>query len=198
MEKLIKINNDFKDIININKTGIYNFIDIQKNSNDINVTFDIFKSVTINFSSLTWNKNKKIYIKINLNSDDCNVVLNVNSLTINNFNTEIILCGTNIKMVENNSIDMQVCGILSSKLSSIKCMPIYKFNTNKINALHGLTIGTFNEDEVFSILSKGINIKDTKTMLIWSKFNDTLKSLSEKEKKNYYNFILEKWGNNEQ
>lgn len=196
MEKLKKINNNYIDEINIEKDENYNFIDIE-NCCCINLIFNIKSSTIINLSSFTWNKNKEIKIKINLLNNDCDVKLNVNSLTINNFKTDIIVEGANLKDILNNNIDMQICGIISSKKSSIKCLPIYKFDTNKINATHGLTIGTFNDEEIFSIITKGIKIKDAKTMLIWSKFNDTLNSLSEKEKNEYYNFILEKWGKNE-
>lgn len=196
MEKLKKINNNYINEINIEKDENYNFIDIE-NSNSIDIIFNIKNSTIINLSSFTWNNNKEIKIKINLLNNDCDVKLNVNSLTINDFKTDVIVEGTNLKDVQNNYIDMQICGIVSSKDSAIKCLPIYKFDTNKINATHGLTIGTFNDEEIFSIITKGIKIKDAKTMLIWSKFNDTLNSLSEKEKNEYYNFILEKWGKNE-
>ena len=198
MKKLIKINNDkYHHIFDVNVNEL-NFIDISDQCSDIDITFDFYTSCTINFSSFTWNKNKKINLKLNLLKNDCDINLLLNSLTINNLQTEIFVDGRNINDVDNNHIDIQVSGIINSKKCQIKCLPMYHLNSNKINATHGLIIGTFNDEEIFSLLAKGIDIANSKTMLIWSKFNKTINFLPQNEKDDYYKFILEKWGNNEQ
>ncbi len=197
MEKLIKINSDnFIQKIDVS-TNELNFIDIDKGCSNIDITFNFYESCDINFSSFTWNNDKKISIKLNLLKDDCVVNFFFNSLTINNYKSEITVDGVNVNDVNNNHIDIQISGIVNSQKSQIKCLPMYHLKSNKVDAKHGLIIGTFNDDEIFSLLTKGIEISDAKTMLIWSKFNKTLNFLPQNEKDDYYKFILEKWGKDE-
>lgn len=195
MENTIIINNDIKEVYDIWDKSEINFIDINEKVNDIDLTFKAYNNLKINISSLTWNNDKKINVKINLEKENINVVLNINSITINGFKTNILLDGSN-KINDEASIDMQINGIVHKEKSYINCIPMYHFSTNKIKANHGLVIGTFNDDDVYALLSKGIKPKDAKTMLIWSKFAISLNKLNDNELNYYYSFILNKWGAN--
>ena len=184
---------DLPHLITINEATTYNIIDLDNDNSDIDVVFDIKANTIINFSSCTYDKNKNIHITINLCASEIDVKLNVNSLTIGNVMTKVELMGRNSEAIKDTNIDMQVSGILSSSQGKMSCVPIYDFNTNLINATHGVTMGTFDEDEIFNLLTKGISSDDAKTMIIWSKFNQALSEVDEKQKDIYYKMILNKW-----
>ncbi len=190
------INNKIEDInpnIVINDDVIFNIIDLHNTVLDIDLTFDVSSNCIINFSSCTYDVDKQIKVRINLLKSNIDVKLNINSLTIGNVKTTIELCGTNPQKICDSAIDMQVSGIISSAGGKISCVPMYDFSTNLINATHGVTMGTFSEEQLFNLLVKGIKINDAKTMIIWSKFNMSLDGISEQEKQSYYQLILDKW-----
>lgn len=189
------INDNITDILNIKENSLLNYIDVDK-SELVDFIFNIYEDSIINLSSFTWDKNKDINILINLYKN-CNVYINVNSITINNKKTNIFIKATNKFDISYAYINIQISGIINGTKSKISCTPIFDFNTNKINAHHGLAIGTFNSDQIFALNCKGISTQNAKTMLIWSKFYDSINLLLEIEKENLYNFILNKWGENE-
>ncbi len=184
---------ELDSIININSDSNLNIIDIDDASPSIDLTFNITADCFINFSSCTYASNKHIKINLNLMASNINVVLNLNSLTIGANKTDITLYAANKGDVRDVNIDMQVSGILSSPKGQMSCIPIYDFSTNLINATHGVTMGTFDEDQIFNLLTKGIAIDDAKTMIIWSKFNVALNALDERIKESYYQMILKMW-----
>ncbi len=185
--------NTTKPITDLREPTIYNIIDLDETQTDIDLTFNVVSDCVINLSSCTFTKDKHIKVTINLTSSQIDVKLNVNSLTIGNLKTTIELYGTNTKKIKNTNIDMQVSGILASAHGAITCVPIYDFNTNLINATHGVTMGTFDEAQIFNLLTKGIALDDAKTMIIWSKFNTALMGVEESERELYYHMILDKW-----
>lgn len=194
--KTKKIINNINTKLTINQPTNLNIIDLDNKSNQYSFNFYIKNSCVINLSTFTWKNNKEIKLDFHLLKSNCEIKINVNSLTINNLSTKINLCAKNADDIENVNIDMQVSGVSVGTKAKIACIPIYELNNNKINATHGLNMGTFNEDELFALKTRGIEVNEAKTMLIWSKFKKALVNISSNEENMYYKFILDKWRNN--
>ena len=192
MIKMNKIKGNKKVINVINKNEN---IDINTNRNDI---------VILNYFN---NNASSMDIKIN-QSDDSYVVINyviINQREINiNINGEIK--GNNNKiiinvraLVENSHANINVCVKVNSYTinnnviedlkginedGTITFMPILEVDTNDVNAEHYATIGSFDENKLFYLQSKGLSLNEAKRLLknsfIFNLFSDEFINMIDK------------------
>ena len=192
MIKMNKIKGNKKVINVINKNEN---IDINTNRNDI---------VILNYFN---NNASSMDIKIN-QSDDSYVVINyviINQREINiNINGEIK--GNNNKiiinvraLVENSHANINVCVKVDSDTlnneviedlkgineeGTITFMPILEVDTNDVDAEHYAVVGSFDENKLFYLQSKGLSLNEAKRLLknsfIFNLFSDEFINMIDK------------------
>ena len=186
----IKGNKKVINVINKNEN-----IDINTNRNDI---------VILNYFN---NNASSMDIKIN-QSDDSYVVINyviINQREINiNINGEIK--GNNNKiiinvraLVENSHANINVCVKVDSDTinneviedlkgineeGTITFMPILEVDTNDVDAEHYAVVGSFDENKLFYLQSKGLSLNEAKRLLknsfIFNLFSDEFINMIDK------------------
>ncbi len=168
--------------------------------NDANVAITINLHVSkkvnleINMSSLNYqNYTKSFILNIFIEGEQSNIKVKSNCLGLDKSKTNIEVNGICDKDW-NSKINIQIDGIIDSDNAIISGKPKFIFKTNSIEARHGLTIGRVNENELTYLLSRGINDKAAKYMLISAKLFDCLKNLSKNDYETRKENILRVWG----
>lgn len=86
--------------------------------------------------------------------------------------------------------NIQFNGIIDSDQAMIKGIPKFNLATNTLNAHHGLVIGNLNTSELTYLVSRGIDLKTAKYLLITSKLFKCLNNLAKPEEEKYKQKIM--------
>lgn len=152
----IKINNNSNFTLNIFDYALDKNIDLYVESDDSS-TFNL------NVSFISTGK-YNLNIKNNIYGD--NIVSNVNVRGINETNGNVVVNMEAVVAGETkNNVINEYAKVLNKSENSNVMIPNLIVNTNDVIANHGVSIGTFNPDEIFYLLSKGID-KHTARKLI--------------------------------
>ncbi len=182
--------------LNIDKDQQLNLFDANDSNLCTTINLHVAERVNleINMTSLNYKDYKKSFIiNIYIDGKESNITAKSNCLGLNKSQTNIEvngICNQNI----NSKINIQINGIIDSPDATISGKPKFIFKTNSIEARHGLTIGRVNEHELIYLLSRGINSKTAKYMLISAKLFECLKNLSKNEYETKKQNILNIWG----
>ena len=84
-------------------------------------------------------------------------------------------------------------GILLSEDAYFHSKPELKIYADDVKCSHGSTIGPFNDEEIFYLRSRGINERDTKSLLIKAFCQDFLNFIEENSYINEVKVLLNKW-----
>ena len=101
-------------------------------------------------------KYKQIDVNINILGSNVDCKVSANSLNVNSTKTKLIVNGIG-KNVSNSKIDIQIHGILDNESSEFIGCPQYFFDTNQIQARHGLVVGKVDEKEMNYLMSRGLD-----------------------------------------
>ncbi len=182
--------------INVNEDQQLNIFDI--NRSNLSTTINIYVSsnvnLEINMTSLNYQDFKKTFIvNIYIQGSNTNIVVKSNCLGLDKSHTNIEVNGICNQDI-NAKINIQINGIIDSANATISGKPKFIFETNSIEARHGLIIGRVNEHELTYLLSRGIDSRMAKYMLISAKLFECLKNLSKNEYEMKKENILNVWG----
>ena len=169
------INNNIKKTLNLKanlcRNSIFNTFladlvdgDIEINSNVI--LYDDFSSSEFKFSTLAKNKNNKRY-----NISFSHIGKNTHSI-LSGFgvsqNEALIKC-VGVSHIEKGSIKsnakQSVKVILFDKESKAIASPTLKIDCDDIKASHGCAIGALNEEHLFYLLSRGIDLTEARKLI---------------------------------
>jgi len=84
-------------------------------------------------------------------------------------------------------------GVLLSKDAYFHSKPELKIYTDDVKCSHGSTIGPFDEEEIFYLRTRGLNIKAARTLLIRAFCYDFLRSIDEDSYVNEVNKLINEW-----
>lgn len=153
-KKVIDIINNVNDLnfeINNEELIINFFCDNQKNMN-INIVQKDNSTLVINYSSLIKN-DCTVNIKSDIKGNNNKCVINVHAIAIDglgNFNVEAKANENTL----NNDIVEDLKGV--NEMGSICFIPVLEVDTNEAQANHFTTIGSYDKNELFYLMSKGI------------------------------------------
>ncbi len=194
--RFIELNNDNVVDIQIQENEILDIFDINESNIKTTLNIHVPKNIElyINMSSLNYDDYKKKFIvNVILEGDNSYVQVKSNCLGINKSSTEIEINGICDSPYQ-SKINIQIDGIIDSESATITGKPKFIFKSNTIEARHGLTIGKVNDKELSYLLSRGINSKSAKYMLISAKLFECLKRLPTEQIELKKQQILNIWG----
>ncbi|MGL4951642.1 MAG: SufD family Fe-S cluster assembly protein [Mycoplasma sp.] len=182
----------------IKENQIISMLELSNSDLELELIFNIYSNVNleVNFSSINLNHKKNINFKFNLLGENIKCISQSNCLALNKSTTELHIDGIGFDQTLKGAVSININGIIDSSTSTIIGVPKFIFVNNEVDAHHSLVIGSINEEELFYLMSRGINQKDAKYLLSTSKLFDCLKTLEENDKNIYKEKILEMWGNN--
>ena len=155
---VINLNDDVKLDIKINASSslIINMFDFAYDKNiELNIETDDNSSFNLNATFICENKYN---LKIHNNLYGNNITTNVQIRGINESEgtTTIIMDGVVVGETKDSVLNEYARIINKSKASNV-IIPNLIVNTNEVTANHGVSIGSINDDELFYLLTKGIN-----------------------------------------
>ena len=183
---LLEINNPLDLEINISKDS--NTKLVITGFNNYNLKINVFENANIIINSLNINNSSNIEINLYNNSNityNHSVSSNIDSINKfiinhieNNSNSFINNCGVNLS---NNKLFFEINGIIPKSLSNITCnqsskiinfdkgnskiIPNLIVDSNDIIANHSSYIGEIEEEVIFYLESRGIDIKTIKKLI---------------------------------
>lgn len=178
------VSNDLekKDFIDKDLENFY-FIDTNQDQN-LKLDFELMNKTKSKFIFLVFNNNHHINIDISCNVDS----EKINSETI------VLVYGmnqslTNVKVsykLESKAIDsivdQKIIGVMLSNDAIITGIPNLIVNCIEAKAEHSLKIGALDMDELFYLLCKGFDEKESKNILLKTEINKIIENLQESEK----------------
>ena len=171
--------------INDNSFVTYNFIDLGGNLRISN-----YRSNLIGKNSI--NSFNNIYIGKNNDRIDLNYVIENNNIKTNsNINIQGVLddnsyksCKATVDFKEGASKSIgrenEKCILLSDSCKS-SSLPMLLCHEEDVEGEHSVSTGKIDEDKLFYLMSKGINEKNAKKMIINSNFNDIIENINNNE-----------------
>lgn len=202
---ILEINDNIDININI-ETNINANIYLLINSEDIKLRYNLTTNSKLNVYGFTKHiDNNNIIINLNGINSNINYVMKTISSTTTNYKymvyhndkntvSNIINNGVNIKdgnlVIDISSyIPKGITGCIANQISRIinlttnKCIirPNLLIDEEDVEANHSALIGTFSDDEIFYLESRGISYDDTVDLLtkgfIYSRLDDNMKDL---------------------
>lgn len=186
-KKVLNIINESNDLnIKVNKDEMVILNYYNDNQESLNINTE-----QINDSYLIVNIASKVKqdIKVNINSmitgNNNRLVINVRVIGLENNGVYNV-----VAKVNENTQDNEVVEDLKSLIrdSQITLIPILEIDTNEVDAAHYATVGSFNNEELFYLKSKGIEESKAKDLLqknfINSLFSDDFIKLIDERKEN--------------
>jgi Fe-S cluster assembly scaffold protein SufB len=152
-----------------------------------NINQNILKNIDFSFSQeyvfyIIANKNKK-HVTLNLTQlSNTSLKITINCICLNDGKVSIKLTNS----ITNKNIDCKISQEINGLIindGSIDALPILKIKNNKVNASHSINIGGINKNELFYLLTKGID-KNNATAIIIDKL------FSADKKNEYRKFII--------
>ena len=179
-KKVLNIINDSQDLnyeVNDNEMLIINYFNKQAQNMNINISQNGNSYVVINYSCLTYD-DIDININGNMLGNNNRCVINVRTLAENN-HASVNVCVKAGQDTIGNEIVEDLKGI--NEKGSITFMPILEIDTNEVDASHYVTIGSFDENELFYLQTKGLSLASAVAMLkksfIYNLFSDEFISM---------------------
>lgn len=158
-KKEMNIINENKNIdlkLEKNSQLIINYYnDFQENAN-INIVQEENSNLIINIASIT-NKDCKVNINVLITGDNNKCVINVRNIGKKENSNFYVNVKAN-KQTKGNVIIEDLKGVCED--GSINFMPILEIDTNEVEASHFATIGSFNQNQIFYLQSKGLDYEE--------------------------------------
>ncbi len=193
------MNNEFKKDI-VLRQGEYKFLsylDIEDkyDSYEYNIHLEDNAELKINLSILS-STNKKV--KINVYHDGDNSISECNCYGVSKKGTiEFVLNGYIKQYTKSNLCKQSIQGLLLSDEAKISGNPNLIIDSNKIKANHKLSIGCFNKDYLFYIMSKGISEQNAKLLLANQFYQEHLDNITDETKKEKISNMIKEYFNYE-
>lgn len=173
-------NMDLKMLVKSGKNLIINMFDYAVNLNThLEIELEDRSNLTINCTFIAEVK-YELDIDTKLYGDNIKTKVNIRGINEPEGIVRITMNGTVAGNTKGNVIEEYAHILNKSRLSNI-IIPNLIINTNEVEANHGVTIGQISEDELFYMMSKGIN-RSTATKIIEEGFIKEGLDLDVKEK----------------
>ena len=199
--KIAILNKKNKNNININgviekEAGFTCVIaDFCKEATSLNSNVDLkgeYSTSKFVVSSTSNDKFKKTY-NINFNHLNKNTTSKIKAFCVSLKESEIQVTGVSYipkESVKSNA-SQEVKIILFDKNSRGKASPILKIECDDIKASHGCSIGSINDDHLYYLLSRGIDIETVRKLIVLGYILPIKEYFNEQEKKYIDEYIRE-------
>lgn len=153
--------------VNISDNAKFLFYQVRELENDCDISFTLGESSDLEYRLLVLNQNKhKITINVIMPNDGAKANIIVRALnTKENSNLDIVVNGKILSDTKDNELVEDLKGLIIDDNETIKISPNMMVDTNEVLANHFVTIGTFNKEELFYLMSKGLSEESAKTLL---------------------------------
>ena len=186
IKKNQKINKKIVNSLNIKHN------DISSNNIDQNFNFSVTENSVLNIHCLLVNSNKQKSHIFTINQQKNSTVnIYVKAFGFNQSNTKVIIDSKIPKNAENIVLNQEINGYIFDDGSTIIATPSMLVDNNKIVANHSVSVGSINPEKLFYLMSKGIDTKTAKTVLIRSEY-DYYKNFDDKKCKLIYKEVDKK------
>ncbi len=178
------VQNDLEknEFIDKNIENFY-FIDTKQDQN-LKLKFELGNKTRSKFIFLIFNNNHQVNLDIFCNVESEKIDSNIIVL-IYGMNQSL----TNVKVTYklessaiNSFVDQKIIGVMLSNDAIITGVPNLIVNCIEAKAEHSLKIGALDMDELFYLLCKGFNEKESKNILLKTEINKIIENLKESEK----------------
>lgn len=192
----MELNNS--QVINIHDDQILNCINLENQDQDLQICFKIYDDVkfVLNFTvlnNLKWHKS--LALKVEFLGQHAHVETFLNCLGVDQSQTIIEITGEALAPT-NSYFNIQFNGIIDSAQATIKGLPKFNLASNTLDAHHALVIGNLSTHELTYLVSRGIELKTAKYLLITAKLFKCLNGLAIPEQEQYRQKIMKIWGAN--
>ncbi len=162
-DKELNINNRY--IINKGKLNVTKFYDNKVVKEVINIDL-CNKGASVNYKFANICKTEENYI-ININHNDEKTVSDINNKSVALVNSSLkFVINSNVLEKANGSILNQTTRIVTMGECDTSISPNMFIPIDDVEARHGSVVGTFKDDQIFYLMSKGISYKDTLKLLV--------------------------------
>lgn len=153
--------------VNISDNAKLLFYQVRELENDCDISFTLGENSDLEYRLLVLNQNKhKITINVVMPNDGAKANIIVRALnTKENSNLDIVVNGKILSDTKDNELVEDLKGLIIDDNETIKISPIMMVDTNEVLANHFVTIGTFNKEELFYLMSKGLSEESAKALL---------------------------------
>lgn len=164
-------------IINLDNNSILDFYNFYVVTESFDIFINTLDNAILNYNLLIINNGKnKIHINVNMNGNNSSVSLKVHILNINDTSNIDVICDGLIKKSIDNELVEDLKGLIVNK-DKIKISPNMEVYTDLVSANHLVTVGSFNKEELFYLISKGLSEKNAKKVIVESFINSVLSSV---------------------
>ena len=154
----------------------------EKNFDNMKIKIDNKNNSKTNFNySFVSDKISKLEINNNILGNNIDSNIRVRAVSRDNGNIVVDSNGTVIKDTIDNNFNEDLRGLILGD-SNIKINPDMYIDSNEVTANHNSTIGSINEDYLFYLNSKGIEIDEAKKLIVSGFINSILDSEFFKDK----------------
>lgn len=153
--------------VNISDNAKFLFYQVRELENDCDISFTLGENSDLEYRLLVLNQNKhKITVNVVMPNDGAKANIIVRALnTKENSNLDIVVNGKILSDTKDNELVEDLKGLIIDDNETIKISPNMMAHTNEVLANHFVTIGTFNKEELFYLMSKGLSEESAKTLL---------------------------------
>lgn len=195
---LIDSNDNFEINVDCKENSSFEFwvADISLNNSNIKININLNGENSkgeIHFCSIADKNNLKKYsFNVNHNSPFTNSKILFNSVSKDNGDIKVNAI-THIKEnMKKSNASQNIRIILLDEKSKGSGNPVLKIDNNDIKANHGCAIGNIKESDLFYLLSRGINEKDAKKLIVLGNLIPIINNFEEAYKEKFMKFIGDK------
>lgn len=167
------------------QTLVINYFNHNPQSFNIDITQESNTYLVINISVFTY-ENIQININSYIKGNNNRCVINTRAIAYRN-HADINVCVHAQENTQDNEIVEDLKGIIEG--GTINLMPILEIDTCEVDAAHYATVGSFNEEELFYLQTKGISYDECLNILknnfIYNLFSEEFVRLVDERKEKY-------------
>lgn len=206
----IKLEDNSNEIVNLLLDNNYEKlsinIDINENSNldfyigdiadessilslNLNVSGEN-SSVNFHVASLAENDQKKKYLlNVNHLNPNSNSLIDFNGVSKNNAEIRVDAVSFVKENMHKTNANQKVRIILMDKEAKGLAKPILKIDHNDIKASHACAIGNLKEDDLYYLLSRGLNVNDAKKLITLGYLLPITQKFDEESKNKFVEYV---------
>lgn len=195
---LVDSYDNFEINVNCKENSTFEFwvADISLNNSNIKININLNGENSkgeIHFCSISDKNNLKKYsFNVNHNSQFTSSKILFNSVSKDNGDIKVNAI-THIKEnMKKSNASQNIRIILLDENSKGSGNPVLKIDNNDIKANHGCAIGNIKESDLFYLLSRGINEKDAKKLIVLGNLIPIINNFDEENKEKFMKYIGDK------
>ncbi len=193
-ELIVLVNKSISININLEKFSKLELTIISFNNSEINFNSTLEDGSYLDSNFIIINKNTKNNIKQNVvhNGRDSYSMINNKAIAFNKSEINFDTVGTINKGIKNCNCNQLTRGLILEEEATIKAVPVLLIDEYDVKAYHGATIGNINDEDLFYLMSRGLNKNEAFNLVVNGLFMPFLQKVKDE---NEYNKLLNEYQN---